>query len=58
MAFAYGGERRLNGNTVSFAGYPLFDGPWIQARVGEGVVRLTDGKQERVLDFRPVSTKE
>jgi len=58
MSFAYGGERRLNGSTVSFAGYPLFDGPWIQARIGEGVIRLTDGKQERVLDFRPVSTKE
>lgn len=52
MSFAYGGDRRLNGAAVTFADYPLYDGPWMQAKVGEGVIRMTDGKEERVLDFR------
>ena len=58
MAFRRGGERRLNGTVVSFSDYPLFDGPWMQARVGEGVIRMTDGKEERVLDFRAASAEE
>jgi hypothetical protein len=58
MAFRYGGPRRLNGNAVTFADYPLYDGPWMQAKVGEGVIRLTDGKNERILDFRNLPVKE
>ena len=58
MSFRRGGERRLNGREISFSDYPLFDGPWIQARVGEGTIRLTDGKDERILDFRTTLAKE
>lgn len=51
LALDFAGRRTLNGRAVSFADYPLFDGPWMQGKVGEGRIRLTDGKRERILDF-------
>jgi hypothetical protein len=48
----------LNGKTVTFKDYPLFEGPWMHARVGEGVITLTDGKHTRVLDFPAGVVKE
>jgi hypothetical protein len=58
MAFTFGGTRVLNGKTVTFKDYPLYEGPWMHARVGEGVITLTDGKHTRVLDFPAGVVKE
>ncbi len=58
MEFAYGGERILNGHPVDGKGYPLFDGPWIQSVAGSGVIRLTDGSHERILDFRTITMED
>jgi hypothetical protein len=58
LQFTFGGARVLNGRPVSVAGYPLFDGPWIQSVAGSGVIRLTDGSRERILDFRNITIEE
>ncbi len=58
MTFDFQGQRRLNNQAVSFTDYPLFDGPWMHAKVGEGRIRITDGKRERILDFRNGSVED
>ena len=58
MAFGLKGSRKLNGRAVSFKDYPLYDGPWMHARVGEGVITLTDGIRTRVLDFNKGEVRE
>lgn len=58
MGFAVNGSRTLNGRPVSFTDYPLYDGPWMQAKVGEGVITLTDGVRTRVLDFTAGKVRE
>jgi hypothetical protein len=51
MRFTYDGLRLLNGRKVDFRTYGLFNGPFIQADVGTGVVRLKHGTKSRILDF-------
>jgi hypothetical protein len=51
MGFTFGGKRILDGRLVEFPSTLLYDGPWIQSTVGTGVIRMTDGKTVRVLDF-------
>ena len=58
MTFTFGGARVLNGNAVSSKDYPLYDGPWMHAREGEGIITLTDGVRTRILDFRTGVVKE
>lgn len=58
MMFTFNGERKLNGKVQTFDGYPLYDGPWMRAAAGEGVITLTDGTRTRVLDFRNGSVRE
>jgi hypothetical protein len=58
MEFAFSGVRILNGRAVNFANGLLYDGPWMHARTGEGVITLTDGVRKRVLDFTNAEVRE
>jgi hypothetical protein len=58
MEFAFSGVRMLNGAAVTLADGQLYDGPWMHARTGEGVITLTDGKRTRVLDFTNAEVRE
>ncbi len=52
MTFTYGGARRLNGRDIDLSKTLLYDGPFMTAEVGSGVIELHIGGQTRVLDFR------
>jgi hypothetical protein len=58
MKFTFGGQRILNGKTVDFSAYKLFNGPFIQSERGSGVVRMISQGQVRELDFNKAVTKE
>jgi hypothetical protein len=51
LAFTYGGDRRLNGEPVDLTQTPLYDGPFMRADVGTGVITLRYGEHRRILDF-------
>jgi hypothetical protein len=51
LRFAYGGNFSVNGRAVDFRSYRLFNGPFISADVGSGVITLKHGRSTRVLDF-------
>ena len=51
MQFAVGGPRLLDGNAIDFRDYKLFNGPFIQAEVGSGVITLKYRDRVRILDF-------
>lgn len=56
MEFATGGTLPLlDGAPVVPSRQLLFDGPWIQAKSGTGVITLTDGIRNRILNFRDVT---
>ncbi len=51
MKFTYGGDRIINGKAVNFNDYGLFNGPFVKAAVGTGVITLQYKEQQRILDF-------
>lgn len=52
LEFTYGGPRLVNGVPWDPATTRLFDGPFMSADVGSGVIELKYGERRRVLDFR------
>jgi hypothetical protein len=54
MQFTYDGERILNGKPVDFKSYKLFNGRYLQAEVGSGILKMTYKAQYRILNFRDV----
>jgi hypothetical protein len=58
MKFTFDGERRLNGNAIDFRTYKLFNGPFIQSERGSAVIRMTDGKTVRELNFEKATVRE
>jgi hypothetical protein len=58
MKLVFGGERRLNGKAIDFKTYKLFNGPFIQSERGSGVIRMTDGKNVRELNFKKATIQE
>lgn len=55
MKFTFGGERVLNGRHHSFKEYGFFNGPFVQSKLGSGVIRMKYKSQTRILDFKNVS---
>jgi hypothetical protein len=58
MNFTFGGKRRLNGKAIDFKTFKLFNGPFIQSERESGVIRMTDGKKVRELNFKKATIKE
>jgi hypothetical protein len=52
LTFTYDGLRRLNGATVDLTKTRLYDGPFMSAEVGTGVIELRYGDRVRLLDFK------
>ena len=51
LRFTYDGDRIVNGKKVNFKDYRLFNGPFVTADVGKGIITLKYKDQRRVLDF-------
>jgi hypothetical protein len=47
----YGERPVVNGAPLDYEAWPLYDGPYLQAEAGTGVVDLTAGGRRRRLDF-------
>ncbi|MCX6145456.1 MAG: hypothetical protein NTZ35_19790 [Ignavibacteriales bacterium] len=58
MKFTFDGKRRLNGKAIDFKTYKFFNGPFIQSERGSGIIRMTDGKKVRELNFKKATIKE
>jgi hypothetical protein len=58
MQFTFGGRRLLNGKSVEFGAYKLFNGPFIQSERGSGVVRMISHGRVRELDFNKATIRE
>jgi hypothetical protein len=46
------GSAKIDGEEVDYASWPLIDNPWIHQDWDGTVMRITDGKTERVYDFK------
>jgi hypothetical protein len=57
LTFTHHGARAVNGQNADLANWPLFEGPWLNARAGEGVVSLRHGSEEVRLDFNQVTVQ-
>lgn len=55
IAFTYGEPPRLNGKPVDYAGWKLFQGPYLNAERGSRKLTLTHGRLERILDFNTLT---
>ena len=55
MDFSTGKNPLLDGSPAVPSRQLLFDGPWIQAKSGTGIITLTDGIRSRILNFRNVT---
>jgi hypothetical protein len=51
MKFTYDGKRIVNGKAVNFKDYRLFNGPFVTADVGTGIITLHYKEHRRILDF-------
>jgi hypothetical protein len=51
LEFSYDGPRLLNGIPVDPSATRLYDGPFMSADVGSGVIELRYGGRTRILDF-------
>jgi hypothetical protein len=55
MQFTYGETPLLDGRKVDYPGWKLFEGPYLNAEKGSGVLTLTHGQLLRVLDFNTLT---
>ena len=51
----YGAAPKVDGKTVDYSQWKLFEGPHLNAEVGGRKLTITHGRMERVLDFNTVS---
>jgi hypothetical protein len=58
LRFTYGGDRIVNGKKVNFKDYRLFNGPFVTADVGKGIITLKYKERRRVLNFNTASIKD
>ncbi|MGB5875470.1 MAG: hypothetical protein WBG01_01230 [Bacteroidota bacterium] len=58
LSFTYDGPRILNGRVVDLTETRLYDGPFISADVGTGLIELRYKDQVRVLDFQTGQIRE
>jgi hypothetical protein len=58
LQFTYGGARKIGSREVPFSSYRLFNGPFMSADVGTGVITLRYGNEVRILDFPAARARE
>ena len=54
----YDGERRINGDVVDFASWPLIENPFVTSKVGSGRLELRYGERMRTLDYTTWSVRD
>jgi len=52
LTFTYDGLRLLNNKTVDLTKTRFYDGPFMSAEVGTGIIELRYGNRSRILDFQ------
>jgi hypothetical protein len=52
MIFTYDGDRILNSKIIDFKDYKLFKGPFLNAEVGSGKLKMTYKNKIRILDLK------
>lgn len=52
MSFTYDGQRLLSGNAIDFKLYKLFNGPFLKADVGSGILEMSYKEMKLFLDFK------
>ena len=52
VSATYGQTPKINGRTVDYAHWPLFDGPFAQSKAGSNRLEMRYGDSSTVLDFR------
>lgn len=55
LRFTHRGPRVVDGATVNLEAWPLFEGPWMNARPGTGIITLRYGSERVTLDFNTIS---
>ncbi len=58
LEMRYGDTPKINGAPVSYASWPLFESPYMQALPGSRTLTLRYGAMERVLDFNTLTITE
>ena len=53
----YGETPEINGNPVDYDAWPLFDGPFAQAKPGRNEITMRYGDTQRRMNFRDGSIK-
>ena len=47
----------MDGVAAQLAEWPLFAGPWMNARIGTGVITLQEGSERVTLDFNTATVR-
>ena len=55
IAFTYGQAPKVDGKTIDYAKWKLFEGPYLNAEVGGHKLTITHGRLERTLDFNTLT---
>jgi len=58
VAFSYGQTPRVDGRTVDYSKWKLFEGPYLNAEIGGRKLSITHGPLERVLDFNTLTVTD
>lgn len=57
IQFTHRGARVVDGVAAQLAEWPLFAGPWMNARIGTGVITLQEGSERVTLDFNTATVR-
>ena len=54
----YGSAPQVNGRTIDYSKWKLFEGPYLNAEKGSRILDITHGRLKRTLDFNTVSISD
>ncbi len=57
LDFTYPDKRLLNEKEITFDNWPLFDGPFVNARVGSKIIEIQHQREKLILDCNDFSVK-
>jgi len=57
LQFTYREARLVDGGVVNLQDWPLFEGPWLNARPGTGIITLQYGTERVTLDFNTTTVR-
>jgi hypothetical protein len=57
LQFTHRGPRVVDGTAVNLDAWPLFEGPWLNARRGTGIITLQYSRERVTLDFNTATVR-